>query len=140
MAIKKAGYKESEQIALALDVASSEFYDTTKGIYTFKKSTGKEMSGEELVSFYETLTQKYPIISIEDGCAEGDWKTWEYLTDKIGKRVQLVGDDLFVTNVKFLKRGIDEGVANHLVEGEPGLAQLTRRSMHQHGAGKSTPL
>jgi enolase len=125
MAIKKAGYKESEQIALALDVASSEFYDTTKGVYTFKKSSGKVMSGEELVSFYEVLTQKYPIISIEDGCAEGDWKTWKYLTDKIGKRVQLVGDDLFVTNVKFLKRGIDEGVANSILVKVNQIGSLT---------------
>ncbi|HQC42700.1 MAG TPA: phosphopyruvate hydratase [Verrucomicrobiota bacterium] len=124
-AIKKAGYKESEQIALALDVASSEFYDAAKGVYTFKKSSGKEMSGEELVGFYEELTKKYPIISIEDGCAEGDWKTWKYLTDKIGKRVQLVGDDLFVTNVKFLKRGIDEGVANSILVKVNQIGSLT---------------
>lgn len=125
MAINKAGYKESEQIALALDVASSEFYDTTKGVYTFKKSSGKVMSGEELVNFYEVLTQKYPIISIEDGCAEGDWKTWKLLTDKIGERVQLVGDDLFVTNVKFLKRGIDEGVANSILVKVNQIGSLT---------------
>ena len=124
-AIKKAGYKESEQIALALDVASAEFYDAAKGVYTFKKSSGKEMSGEELVGFYEELTKKYPIISIEDGCAEGDWKTWKYLTDKIGKRVQLVGDDLFVTNVKFLKRGIDEGVANSILVKVNQIGSLT---------------
>ncbi len=124
-AIRNAGYKEGDQIALALDVASSEFYDPETGLYTFKKSTGKQVTGEELVAFYETLTAKYPVISIEDGCAENDWKTWKILTDKIGKRVQLVGDDLFVTNVKFLKKGIEQGVANSILVKVNQIGSLT---------------
>src|SRR5881394_2742346 len=95
-ATKDAGYKAGKQIFLALDVASSEFYDGKN--YTFKKSTGQKLSGQELVDFYVQLTKKYPIISIEDGCAENDWKTWKLLTEKLGEKVQLVGDDLFVTN------------------------------------------
>src|SRR6267154_3817687 len=110
-ATKDAGYKAGKEIFLALDVASSEFYNKN-GTYTFKKSTGKTMTGDELVNFYVKLCGKYPIVSIEDGCAEGDWKNWKTLTDKLGDRVQLVGDDLFVTNVKFLRRGIESGTAN----------------------------
>ena len=124
-AVKKAGYKETEQIVLALDVASSEFYDAEKNAYILKKSSGKVLNGEELVAYYDELTSKYPIISIEDGCAEGDWKTWKLLTDKIGSRVQLVGDDLFVTNVKFLKKGIDEGVANSILVKVNQIGSLT---------------
>src|SRR5205085_1812220 len=100
-ATKDAGYKAGKQIFLALDVASSEFYDAAGGNYVFKKSTGRKLTGDELVNFYVDLTNKYPIVSIEDGCAENDWKTWKTLTDKLGEKVQLVGDDLFVTNVKF---------------------------------------
>jgi len=114
-ATKAAGYKAGKEIFLALDVAASEFYDKASGKYVFKKSTGRKLSGEEIVSFYEDLIGKYPIISIEDGCAEGDWKTWKLLTDRLGDCVQLVGDDLFVTNVKFLKKGIDQGVANSIL-------------------------
>jgi enolase len=114
-AIKEAGYKPAKQIFLALDVASSEFYDSKSGNYVFKKSSGKKVSGAELVAFYEELCGKYPIISIEDGCAENDWKTWKLLTEKLGDKVQLVGDDLFVTNVKFLRKGIQEGVANSIL-------------------------
>src|SRR5262245_53001400 len=109
-----AGYKAGKQIFLALDVASSEFYNKN-GTYTFKKSTGKKLSGEELVEFYVKLCGKYPIVSIEDGCAEGDWKNWKLLTQKLGDKVQLVGDDLFVTNVKFLQKGIDTGTANSIL-------------------------
>jgi enolase len=112
-AIKDAGYKAGKDIYLALDVAASEFYDGN-GKYTFKKSTGKTVTGDDLVSFYAKLCAKYPIVSIEDGCAEGDWNTWKKLTDKIGDKVQLVGDDLFVTNVKFLQKGIDTGTANSI--------------------------
>src|SRR6266496_6126048 len=101
-AVKDAGYKAGKQIFLALDVASSEFYNGD-GSYTFKKSTGKKLTGAELVNFYVKLCSRYPIVSIEDGCAEGDWKNWKTLTDKLGARVQLVGDDVFVTNVKFLQ-------------------------------------
>ncbi len=113
-ATKNAGYKAGKQIYLALDVAASEFYNHD-GTYTFKKSTGKTITGEELVNFYAKLVAKYPIVSIEDGCAEGDWKHWKMLTDKIGNQVQLVGDDLFVTNVKFLQKGIDTGTANSIL-------------------------
>ena len=113
-AVKIAGYKAGKQVNLALDVAASEFYNHD-GTYTFKKSTGKTITGEELVNFYATLCAKYPIVSIEDGCAEGDWKHWKQLTDKIGDKVQLVGDDLFVTNVKFLQKGIDTGTANSIL-------------------------
>src|ERR1043166_6094900 len=113
-ATKDAGYKAGKQIFLALDVASSEFYNGD-GSYTFKKSTGKTISGQQLVDFYVKLCGKYPIVSIEDGCAEGDWKNWKLLTEKLGDRVQLVGDDLFVTNVKFLQKGIDTGTANSIL-------------------------
>jgi enolase len=124
-ATKDAGYKAGKQIFLALDVASSEFYDARAGKYIFKKSTGEKLSGADLVSFYGELTSKYPIISIEDGCAENDWKTWKLLTDKLGDRVQLVGDDLFVTNVKFLQRGINEGVANSILVKVNQIGSLT---------------
>src|SRR3954471_15355929 len=124
-ATKDAGYTAAKQIFLALDVASSEFFDASSGNYIFKKSTGKKLSGEELVAFYGELTSKYPIISIEDGCAENDWKTWKLLTDKLGKKIQLVGDDLFVTNVKFLRKGIDQGVANSILVKVNQIGSLT---------------
>lgn len=124
-ATKDAGYKAGQEIFLALDVASSEFYDKASGKYIFKKSTGRKLTGEELVDFYDQLTAKYPIVSIEDGCAENDWKSWKLLTEKLGDRVQLVGDDLFVTNVKFLRRGIDEGVANSILVKVNQIGSLT---------------
>jgi enolase len=114
-AIKNAGYKSGKQIFLALDVASSEFYDAKSGNYVFKKSTGRKVAGDDLVAYYAELIGKYPIVSIEDGCAENDWKTWKTLTDQLGSKIQLVGDDLFVTNVKFLRKGINEGVANSIL-------------------------
>jgi len=114
-ATKDAGYRPGKEIFLALDVASSEFYNKSTRKYVFKKSTGEKLTGTDLVSFYDELTAKYPIISIEDGCDENDWKSWKLLTDKIGDRVQLVGDDLFVTNTKFLQKGIDTGVANSIL-------------------------
>jgi enolase len=123
-AIKDAGYKAGKEIYLALDVAASEFYDGN-GKYTFKKSTGKTVTGDDLVSFYAKLCAKYPIVSIEDGCAEGDWATWKKLTDKIGDKVQLVGDDLFVTNVKFLQKGIDTGTANSVLVKVNQIGSLT---------------
>ena len=98
LAVKNAGYKLGKDINLALDVAASEFYVKEKKSYVFKKSDGRSLSGDEMVEFYRALTAKYPIISIEDGCAEGDWTTWKKLTDAIGDKIQLVGDDLFVTN------------------------------------------
>src|SRR5258708_1389199 len=124
-ATKDAGYKAGKQIFLALDVASSEFYDAKTGNYIFKKSTGRKLTGEELVAFYSELTGKYPIVSIEDGCAENDWKSWKLLTDKLGDKVQLVGDDLFVTNVKFLRKGIDQGVANSILVKVNQIGSLT---------------
>jgi len=123
-AVKNAGYKAGKEIYLALDVASSEFYNGN-GTYTFKKSTGKTVSGEELVEFYAKLIAKYPIVSIEDGCAEGDWKHWKLLTDKLGDQIQLVGDDLFVTNVKFLQKGIDTGTANSILVKVNQIGSLT---------------
>jgi len=123
-ATKDAGYKAGKQIFLALDVAASEFYNGD-GSYTFKKSTGKTLSGEQLVDFYVELCSHYPIVSIEDGCAEGDWKNWKTLTEKLGKKVQLVGDDLFVTNVKFLQKGIDTGTANSILVKVNQIGSLT---------------
>jgi len=123
-ATKDAGYKAGKQIYLALDVASSEFYNGD-GTYTFKKSSGKKLTGDELVNFYVKLCNKYPIVSIEDGCAESDWESWKTLTDKLGGKVQLVGDDLFVTNVKFLKRGIETGTANSILVKVNQIGSLT---------------
>jgi enolase len=123
-ATKDAGYKAGKEIFLALDVASSEFY-TGNGNYVFKKSTGQKLSGDELVAFYIKLCGKYPIVSIEDGCAESDWTTWKKLTDKLGEQVQLVGDDLFVTNVKFLQKGIDTGTANSILVKVNQIGSLT---------------
>ena len=124
-ATKAAGYKAGKQIYLALDVASSEFYDSKKKRYIFKKSDGSKMSAEQIVAFYDELTSKYPIISIEDGCDENDWAGWKKLTDKIGDRVQLVGDDLFVTNTKFLQRGIDTATANSILVKVNQIGSLT---------------
>jgi enolase len=123
-ATKDAGYKAGKQIFLALDVASSEFY-TGNETYVFKKSTGQKLSGDELVAFYAKLCAQYPIVSIEDGCAEGDWVTWKKLTDKLGDTVQLVGDDLFVTNVKFLRKGIETGTANSILVKVNQIGSLT---------------
>lgn len=114
-AIEDAGYKAGEQIFIAMDAAASEFYDAKKKKYIFKKSTGEELSSSELVSFWADWCDKYPILSIEDGLAEDDWDGWKLMTDKLGKKVQLVGDDLFVTNVKRLQQGIDGGIANSIL-------------------------
>ena len=111
-AIEDAGYKPGEHISIALDAAASEFYNKNDGSYTFDK---KPVSGKELVEIYAKLTTQYPVISIEDGCAEDDWTNWKLLTDTIGKRVQLVGDDLFVTNIKRLAMGIEKGVGNAIL-------------------------
>ena len=124
-AVDKAGYKLGEQIFIALDCAASEFYDKEKNAYVFKKSDGSIKSGAEIVDYYADLQKRYPIISIEDGCAENDWATWKLLTDKIGKTTQLVGDDLFVTNVKFLQKGIDTGTANSILVKVNQIGSLT---------------
>lgn len=123
-AIKDAGYQPGKEIFLALDVASSEFYNGN-GTYTFKKSSGKTVSGDELIDFYVKLCRKYPIVSIEDGCAESDWKNWKKLTEKLGSQIQIVGDDLFVTNVKFLRKGIETGTANSILVKVNQIGSLT---------------
>ncbi len=114
-AIEKAGYKPGEDVCIAMDPASSEFYDKDKKKYVFKKSDKRELSSAEMVDFYAHLVNNYPIISIEDATAEDDWEGWKILTEKLGKKVQLVGDDLFVTNVKRLQMGLDKGVANSIL-------------------------
>ena len=114
-AVERAGYKLGEQIFIALDTASSEFYDKESGQYVFKKSDQSRRSAEELIDLYESLANRFPIISIEDGCAENDWAGWKKLTERLGDRIQLVGDDLFVTNVEFLRKGIDQGVGNSIL-------------------------
>ncbi len=115
MAIEKAGLKPGEDVFIAMDAAASEFYDAEKGLYIFKKSDKRQMSSEEMVDYWKTWTAKYPIVSIEDGCAEDDWNGWAKLTQAIGDKVQLVGDDLFVTNVNRLQKGITDGVANSIL-------------------------
>ena len=114
-AIGKAGYKPGEQIFIALDPASSEFFDAKRNAYVFKKSDGSQKSADELVEYYAHLCAKFPIVSIEDGCAENDWDGWKTLTKRLGNKIQLVGDDLFVTNVEFLKKGIEQHVANSIL-------------------------
>ena len=114
-AIEKAGYKPYDDVCIAMDPASSEFYDKNKKKYVFKKSDKRELSSSEMVDFYAHLVDNYPIISIEDATAEDDWEGWKILTEKLGKKVQLVGDDLFVTNVKRLQMGLDKGVANSIL-------------------------
>ena len=111
-AVNKAGYTPGTDVSFALDVASSEFFNTDKNKYIFTKSGGAEYTSAELVKLYEDLTSNYPVISIEDGCAEDDWEGWGLLTASLGKKIQLVGDDLFVTNPKILERGISQKVAN----------------------------
>jgi enolase len=114
-AIQSAGYKTGTQIAIAMDAANSELWDAKKKKYVFHKSSGKEMSSDQLVKYWESWVKKYPIISIEDGMAEDDWAGWKNLTDTIGSKCQLVGDDLFVTNVDRLQTGIDKKIANGLL-------------------------
>ncbi len=114
-AIEKAGYVPGKDIFIALDAAASEFYVKSSKKYHFKKSDGSKKSADEMVTFYQDWCARYPIISIEDGMSEGDWTGWKKLTDALGDKVQLVGDDLFVTNTKFLKKGIDMGVANSIL-------------------------
>jgi enolase len=111
-AIEKAGYKAGEQVKIALDCAATEYYDEKKKVYSVD---GKELSSEKMVDFLADWVAKYPICSIEDGCSEDDWEGWKLLTDKLGKKVQLVGDDLFVTNTDRLTRGIKEGIANSIL-------------------------
>ena len=125
MAIEKAGYKPGVDIFIAMDAATTEFYDEATGLYIFKKSTGEKMTSSELVSFWKGWCDKYPIISIEDGLAEDDWKGWAELTQTLGDKIQLVGDDLFVTNTKRLQKGIDENVANSILVKVNQIGSLT---------------
>lgn len=124
-AVEKAGYKLGEEIFIALDVASSEFFDAANNQYVFKKSDGSKRSADELVAYYAGLQNKYPIVSIEDGCAENDWAGWKKLTDALGSKTQLVGDDLFVTNVEFLRKGFEHGVANSILVKVNQIGSLT---------------
>jgi enolase len=124
-AIEKAGFKPGVDVFIAMDAASSEFYDAKSKSYIFKKSDGKKLKSEEMVEYWAKWAKKYPIISIEDGMAEEDWSGWKGLTDKIGDKVQLVGDDLFVTNVDFLQKGIDMGVANSILVKVNQIGSLT---------------
>ncbi len=114
-AISKAGYKPGENVYIALDPAASEFYDKSKKKYVFSKSDKSEKSSDQMVKYWEGWTKQFPIISLEDGMAENDWDGWKMLTDTVGKKIQLVGDDLFVTNVEYLSKGIDMGVANSIL-------------------------
>jgi enolase len=114
-AIEKAGYKAGDQALIALDPAASSFYDKAKGKYVFKKSDKRELSSKEMVDFWAKWAEKYPIISMEDAMAEDDWDGWKLLTERLGKKIQLVGDDLFVTNTKRLKEGIQKGIANSIL-------------------------
>src|SRR5690606_24847386 len=125
-AIETAGYKAGEQIYIAMDAASSEMYDEATKTYSFYKSNpDRKLSSDEMVAYWTEWVNKYPILSIEDGLAENDWDGWKKLTDALGKKVQLVGDDLFVTNVKFLQRGIETGVANSILVKVNQIGSLT---------------
>jgi enolase len=124
-AIQKAGYKPGEEIAIALDPASSEFFDKDKKKYVFKKSDKSEKTSSEMVEFYANWVSQYPIVSLEDGMAEDDWEGWKTLTDTLGKKIQLVGDDLFVTNSERLQRGIDMGVGNSILVKVNQIGSLT---------------
>jgi enolase len=114
-AIKSAGFKAGSEVSIAMDPAVSEMYDRNKKVYHFHKSDGKKLSSEKMVDFWASWVKNYPIVSIEDGMAEDDWGGWKLLTQKLGSKIQLVGDDLFVTNVNRLQQGIDKGVANALL-------------------------
>jgi enolase len=115
LAISAAGFKAGSQISIALDPAVSEMYDKAKKVYHFHKSDGKKLSSEKMVDYWANWVKQYPIISIEDGMAEDDWRGWKLMTETMGNKIQLVGDDLFVTNVKRLERGVNEGIANALL-------------------------
>ena len=124
-ACEKAGYTPGEQIRIALDPASTEFYDAERGVYVLAGEGGRELSSEQMVDYYEDLVNRYPIVSIEDGMAEDDWDGWKLITDRLGKKIQLVGDDLFVTNTARLKRGIEMGVANSILVKVNQIGSLT---------------
>lgn len=124
-AIEKAGYRPGEDIFIAMDSASSEFYDPETKMYHFKKSSGEKLTSDQMASYWKEWIDKYPIISIEDGMAEDDWAGWKRMTDLCGKKIQLVGDDLFVTNVNRLQQGIDQGIANSILVKVNQIGSLT---------------
>jgi enolase len=124
-AVERAGYKFGEQVFIALDPAASEFYEAKEKRYVFKKSDGSKRTAEEMVAYLGELARKFPIVSIEDGCAEDDWDGWKKLTNALGEKVQLVGDDLLVTNVEFLRKAIDRGVANSILVKVNQIGSLT---------------
>jgi enolase len=124
-AIEGAGYKAGSEVAIAMDPAVSEMYNADKKVYHFHKSDGKELSAEKMVDFWESWVKQYPIVSIEDGMAEDDWAGWKLMTEKLGSKIQLVGDDLFVTNVNRLQKGIDEHIANGLLVKVNQIGSLT---------------
>lgn len=137
-ACKEAGYEPGEQIKFAMDPAATEFYDTEKGLYILAGEGGRQLTSSEMVDYWEALVDKYPIISIEDGMAEEDWNGWKMLTERIGDRVQLVGDDLFVTNTKRLERGIEMGAANAILIKVNQIGSLTEtldaiKTAKEHG-------
>jgi enolase len=140
-AIEAAGYKAGEDIFIAMDAACSELYDEEKGVYVFKKSNGKTMTSEEMVAYWADWVSRYPIVSIEDGLAEDDWKGWELATKAMGDKVQLVGDDLFVTNVSRLQQGIEQNIANSILVKVNQIGSLTETRdavAMAHAAGYSS--
>ncbi|MBD3630149.1 phosphopyruvate hydratase [Cyclobacterium sp.] len=124
-AIEKAGFRPGEDVFIAMDPASSEFYDEERGLYVFKKSTGDELTSEQMANYWTEWVNKYPIKSIEDGMQEDDWKGWKMMTESVGDKIQIVGDDLFVTNVERLQKGIDEKIANALLVKVNQIGSLT---------------
>ncbi|CCH57216.1 enolase [Fibrisoma limi BUZ 3] len=124
-AIEKAGYRPGEDIWIAMDAATSEFYVADEGVYHFKKSTGDKLTSREMANYWKEWVDKYPILSIEDGMAEDDWEGWKAHTDLLGKRIQLVGDDLFVTNVTRVQQGIEQGIANAVLVKVNQIGSLT---------------
>ncbi|WP_114751413.1 phosphopyruvate hydratase [Pleomorphovibrio marinus] len=124
-AIEKAGFRPGEDVFIAMDPASSEFYDEEKGLYVFKKSTGDELTSDQMANYWKEWVNKYPIKSIEDGMQEDDWKGWKLMTELVGDKIQIVGDDLFVTNVERLQKGIDENIANALLVKVNQIGSLT---------------
>jgi enolase len=124
-AISKAGYKPGAQIWLALDPAASEFYDSGKKKYVFKKSDKSEKTTDQMIDYWSNWVRQYPIISLEDGMAEQDWEGWKTLTDALGEKIQLIGDDIFVTNPEILERGIEKGVANSILVKVNQIGSLT---------------
>jgi enolase len=124
-AIEKAGYKPGEEVYITMDAAAAEFYLKDEGMYHLHKSSGEKLTSSDMVSVWADLAAKYPIISIEDGLDEDDWKGWKELTEKVGDKIQLVGDDLFVTNVERLKQGIDQNIANSILVKVNQIGSLT---------------